>query len=188
MMNRKRWLFLSLSALAVLILVLVVNFIIQNRPDRYEDRETLPRETFITQGDASVAYTTRLKPADIANTPAADWLAACSGEDRNEQFDAYALRHRATTGESTTFTYLVYYRNADSQPTAAPVVEQGESEWRVNLTFSTAQNPDGYSLVYLAVTIPTAEAPYLRLVHDGESVGLLVTESGEPIPQPAAGQ
>ena len=74
------------------------------------DRETLPKESYVTVTDEGVTHRGGLDKADFsADSAAGEWLTQCSASDRDEQFDAYTLRRETSAGEETTFTYAVYY-------------------------------------------------------------------------------
>ncbi len=185
-MNQKKWLAVSLVALALILLVLAIAWALDNRPDRYEDRETHPQETYIAVGDAQLSYTGGLDTAAYpAGAPAGDWLAGCSAPDRDEFIDAYILRHTDEREGESTFTYLIYYPHGEGRLVATPTLEEGTDEYRLNLTLREAAAGDpateGYLLARISVTLPAAKAPRLRLLSGGDVLGTLVSESREAI-------
>lgn len=166
----------------MLLLLLGVSYfldhpIVRNEPDTYET------EAFVPSGDNPVTYVGNLTTdACPVGTPTGDWLAGCASPDRDEQFDAYVLRHEATVGESTTYTYLIYYRHGENGLVATPELFSGESGgYRIDLTYVKGESTAAYALSYLSVTLPTSEAPRLRLVFDDDTVGFLSTVAEEAI-------
>ena len=146
------------------------------------DRETFPEETYIEAADATVSFRADLNTADYpAGTVAGDWLALCAAPDRNDQFDAYTLRHESVSGDKTAFTYLIYYPHGGMSLTPTPEVLEGESGYVVNLTYKAGGSTEGYSLCVLTVTLPTDKAPRLRLLYEGEVLGQMATVSDEEI-------
>ena len=114
-----------------------------------------------------------------AGARSADMIIAAT--DRDEQFDAYTLRHESVSGGKTTFTYLIYYPHGEAGMTPTPEVLEGESGYVVNLTYKAGGSTEGYSLSTLTVTVPTDKAPRLRLIYDGEVLGQMATVSDEEI-------
>ena len=146
------------------------------------NRETFPEETYIEAADATVSFRADLNTADYpVGTVAGDWLALCAAPDRNDQFDAYTLRHESVSGGKTTFTYLIYYPHGGKSLTPTPEVLEGGSGFVVNLTYEAGGSTEGYSLCALTVTLPTDKAPRLRLLYDGEVLGQMATVSDEEI-------
>ncbi len=183
-MERKRGLWMVLGALALLIIIMGALHLSEH-PIRPEAPETnAPTEAYAPSGDFPVAYQGNLTlDAYPEGTPAGDWLAACSAPDRDDQFEAYVLRHEAQNGESTTFTYLIYYRHGASGLSATPSVFQGENGGRrVDLTYAEGDGTADYALCRLSVTLPAGEAPRLRLLIADDTVGYLSTVSQTEIP------
>jgi hypothetical protein len=146
------------------------------------DRETFPEETYIEAADASVSFRADLKADDYPEgTVAGNWLVRCGASDRNDQFDAYTLRHESVSGDKTAFTYLIYYPHGGNALTPAPEVLEGGSGFVVNLTYKAGGSTEGYSLCALTVTLPTDKAPRLRLLYEGEVLGQMATVSDEEI-------
>lgn len=155
------------------------------REPSYDDRETFPQETYVAVGAATVFFRDGLdRSAYPAGTKAGEWLIGCSASDRDEQFDVYTLRHESSNGESTTFTYLIYYPHGGDPMTATPEVLAEESGYVVNLTYGEGNAPEGYTLSYLSVTLPTDEAPRLRLLLNRDVLGQLSSVTGEELPLP----
>lgn len=147
-----------------------------------DDRETFPKETYIEASDAAVTFRDGLNTADYpAGTVAGDWLSLCAASDRDEHFDAYTLRHESTEGGKTTFTYLVYYPHGGGSLSATPEVLEGESGYVINLTYEEGGSTEGYTLCALTVTLSTDQAPRLRLICYGETLGQMATVSEEEI-------
>ena len=146
------------------------------------NRATFPEETYIEVADATVSFRADLNTADYpAGTVAGDWLALCAAPDRNDQFDAYTLRHESVSGDKTTFTYLIYYPHGGRSLAPTPEVLEGGSGFVVNLTYEAGGSTEGYSLCALTVTLPTDKAPRLRLLYDGEVLGQMATVSDKEI-------
>ena len=162
---------------ALLALLLLMPACTEEEPTG-DDRETFPEETYIEVADASVTLRSGLNAENYPEgTVAGDWLSRCGDSDRDEQFDVYTLRHESADGDRTTFTYLVYYPHGGQPVTATPEVLEGESGYVINLTYGSGGSTEGYELCALTVTLPTAEAPRLRLLYDGEVLGQLATVS-----------
>lgn len=185
-MNAKKWLVLSLCAAVLLIAVLVIAYALENREPDYNDRETFADEVTLPVSDeaAGLQFSGNLTVEAYAGTAVGEWLAGCTASDRDEQLNTYVLRHEATAEGMTTFTYLVYYPHGAQPLSPAAAVLEGESGYRVELTYTadTAATAD-YSLCWLSVRLPTEKAPRLRLLVDGDTLGSLVTVTGEEIPR-----
>ena len=146
------------------------------------DRETFPEETYMEAADAAASLRADLNTADYPEgTVAGDWLILCNAPDRNDRFDVYTLRHEAAEGDKTTFTYLIYYPHGGKSLTPTLEVLEGESGYVVNLTYKTGGSAEGYSLCAMTVTLPTHEAPRLRLICNGEMLGQMATVSDREI-------
>ena len=172
---------LMILTAALLALVTLLSSCGDKEPDP-SDRETFPEETYVEAADASVSFRADLNTADYPEgTVAGDWLILCAATDRDEQFDAYTLRHESVSGDRTTFTYLIYYPHGQAGMTPTPEVLEGESGYVVNLTYKAGGSTEGYSLSTLTVTVPTDKAPRLRLIYDGEVLGQMATVSDEKI-------
>ncbi len=182
-MSGKKWLLIAVIALLLLAAVLGVSRLVSYIEDE-RAKETEPPETYVTSEGHALTYEGNLSPEQYpVGTPVGDWLAGCDGEDRNDQISAYILRHAVTEGEMTTYTFLIYYRHGGSALAADPSILEGESgNYRIDLTYTPGEGTEGYALSRLAVTLPTAETPRLRLLHDGASVGSLVTKTSDVIP------
>ena len=169
------------ALVSLLICALLLTACGAREPDG-SDRETLPKESYVTVTDEGVTHRGGLDQADFsADSAAGEWLPQCSASDRDEQFDAYTLRYQSTEGDVTTFTYMIYYPHGGNARTPAPEVLEGESGYVVNLTYKAGGSTEGYSLCVLTVTLPTDKAPRLRLLYDGEVLGQIATVSDEEI-------
>ena len=105
--------------------------------------------------------------------------------DRDEQFDAYTLRHESAADGHTTFTYLIYYPHGGPAVAASPELLESKSGYILNLTYTPAEGTaakTGYSICYLSVTLPTSNAPRLRLLVDEDPLGVLSTVTQNEIP------
>ena len=90
---------LMILTAALLALAALLSACGDKEPDP-SDRETFPEETYIEAADATVSFSADLNTADYpAGTVTGDWLALCAAPDRNDQFDAYTLRHETTSGD-----------------------------------------------------------------------------------------
>ncbi len=167
---------------ALLALILLLSACGDKEPDP-NDRETFPEESYAVVGDAAVLFRDGLDyTAYSADSHVGEWLSRCGAPDRDEHFDVYTLRYEAVEGGVTTFTYLIYYPHDGASVTAACEVLEGESSgYVVNLLYTPGGSSDGYALSYLSVTLPTEEAPRLRLVRDGKTLGQMATVSEEEI-------
>jgi hypothetical protein len=124
--------------------------------------------------------------AYAADSPVGEWLLGCSGEDRDDHFDAYVLRHETADGGNTTFTYLIYYPHEQSSLAAKATIAEGDSGdgYVLGLSYGEGSGTEGYSLCYLSFTLPTDQAPRLRIYKGTGSLGLMSTVTSEPIPAP----
>lgn len=148
----------------------------------YEDRETFAKETYEIADGSIVTFADGLSRDDYAaDTPAGQWLIGCSASDRDEQFGAYTLRHESAADGNTTFTYLIYYPHGGPSVAAASEVLEGESGYVINIIYTAGAGTEGYSLCTLAVTLPTDQAPRLRLLVGGDPLGVMSTVTDSPI-------
>ncbi len=178
-MKSPKWIVLSLLSLALLLSTIACT----EKEPSYEDRETFAKETYVASGDTVITFQDCiLDTAYSAETPTGIWLAGCSSSDRDDQFDAYVLRHELTADGHTTFTYLVYYPHGGAALTATPELLEGENGYVLHLTYTAGTGINGYSLCYLSVTLPTEEAPRLRLLTDGDALGVISTVTRDKIP------
>lgn len=150
----------------------------------YEDRETFRQETYVALEDTVIAFQDGIiRTAYSAETSIDEWLKGCSAPDRNDQFDAYTLRHEASDGSgNTTYTYLIYYPHGGKAMEAAPELLDRGNGYVINLSYTMGTGIEGYSLCYLSVTLPTDQAPRLRLVVDEEALGVMSTVTTDKIP------
>ncbi len=149
----------------------------------YEDRETFAKETYVTVEGTTLSITDGLTRAVFSDdTPAGEWLAGCEAPDRNDQFDAYTLRHESAADGNTTFTYLIYYPHGGAAVAASPELLEGESGYVINLTYTEGDGTEGYSLCRLAVTLPTDKSPRLRLLAGKDTLGVMSTVTENTIP------
>lgn len=177
-MKKTKILILALSAFLIL---LTVTACTEQEPS-YEDRETFAQETYIPMENTTMTFRDGIiDTAYAAESSVGRWLTGCSAPDRNDQFDAYVLRHEATEGEHTTFTYLIYYPHGGSARKATPALLEGESSYVLHVTYTEGAGIDGYSLCYLSVTLPTDKAPRLDLLVEGDNLGVLSTVTVDSI-------
>ncbi len=188
-MNRKKTWLIPIAALALLIIILAVVFIVEHLPASDTPDQTEREETFVASSDGAVTCEDGiLFEAYPAETPVGEWLAGCSAPDRDEQFEAYVLRHTVTEGDQTTFTYLIYYRHHASAMKATPALYAGEGgNYRLDVTYTPGTGTEDYTLTRLVVVLPTADSPRLKLIAEDEAVGKLTTVSQVPIPSGANG-
>ena len=169
------------SLCLLLIFALLCSSCGEREPDT-SDRETFPPENFETVTDAPLTHRGGLKATDYsADSTAGAWLDTCAASDRDEQFDVYSLRHEATAGDKTTFTYLIYYPHGGASLTASTELLEGDSGYVINVTYTLGGASEDYCLDYLSVTLPTDKAPRLRMLYDGEVLGQLSTVTDEGI-------
>lgn len=150
------------------------------REPSYEDRETFEKQTYVTPENTDMIFLDGIMDSAYGeDSPEGMWLAGCSSSDRDDFFDAYMLRSETKEKGNTTYTYLIYYPHGGDAVTATPELLEGESEYVINLRYEKGTGIKGYSLCYLSVTLPTDNPPHVRLLVDGESLGVLstVTES-----------
>ena len=148
----------------------------------YEDRETFAKETYVSLEGTTMTFWDGLDPSEYREgTPEGDWLKGCSAPDRNDQIDAYVLRHESVEDGHTTFTYLVYYPHGGDALAVSPEVLEGGSGYVLNLAYAAGAGREGASLCYLSVTLPPDKAPMLNLLLDGEDLGILSTVTQTPI-------
>ncbi len=181
-MTKKHWLTVALLALACILAVLGVSKLVDYATGMKPGETYAPEETVLVDGHTLTYRASLPTDAYAPGTPVGDWIVGCSAPDRNEQVDGYVLRHDMTAGDMTTYTYLVYLPG-ETTDTAAPALFEGETYgYRLDLC-RTAPTDSGYSLSRIEVTLPTeGEAPRLRVLVDGDTLGLLVTVSDTPIP------
>ncbi len=181
----KKLALLILCATLALCLSLGVYILVKNWPS--PPPSDPPSESFAATPTAPVTCKDNLDPAAYPDgTPVGDWLASSSGADRDEQLNAYVLCHTAAAGESTTYTYLVYYRHGGAGLSATAHLMEGDGgSRRVDVTYTAGGGRDGASLTYLQLTLPTGKEPRLRLIGtDGDTVGVLMTMTESEIPAP----
>lgn len=134
--------------------------------------------------EGSGAVFEELSPADLpAGSAESAWLLGCSGDDRNDYFDAYVLYHESTVGENTTHTYLIYYPHEDMTLGAEAALLQ-DGDGHVIRILYTDGDMNGASLSYLSVTLPAGSEPELSLIHEGDELGILTTRTQTPIARP----
>ncbi len=155
-----------------------------DREPSYEDRETFPQETYVAWENAVITFQDGIvHTAYSSNAPVDTWLKRCATPDRDDYFDAYTLRHEATDGNgNTTYTYLIYYPHEGKAMKATPELLDGGNGYVINLSYTTGTGIEGYSLCYLSVTLPTNQAPRLRLLVGKEVLGVLSTVTEDKIP------
>lgn len=176
---KNRMLFIGLCV----VLLLAFTACTDKKPS-YEDRETFTKETYIAMNNTAIILQDCLADtAYPAGTPVGDWLVGCSASDRDDQFDAYVLRHEMTSDGHTTFTYLVYYPHGSVPLTVTPELLEGEKGYVLNVRYTPGQGQAGYSLCHLSVTLPTEEPPRLRLLTDDDTLGVMTTVTQDKIPQ-----
>lgn len=158
------------------------------REPSYEDRETFPQETFVVAGDTVMTFQDAIAlDAYPAGSAVGEWLTGCSDSDRNDQFDAYTLRHEALDGNgNTVYTYLIYYPHGDTACKATPELLEGESGYVINVSYTAGSGVEGYSLCYLTVALPTEKSPRVRLLIEDDTLGILSTVTDTEIPSVGA--
>ena len=146
------------------------------------DRESIYHETFVPLEGTEMTFADGLDVADFSETEAVGrWLEKCASPDRDDFFDVYILRHQVTNDGNTTFTYLIYYPHGGPSVAAASEVLEGESGYVINIIYTAGAGTEGYSLCTLAVTLPTDQAPRLRLLVGGDPLGVMSTVTDSPI-------
>lgn len=179
MKHRKK---LSLLAALTAALLLTATACGEREPS-YEDRETFAKETYEAVDGSTVTCLDALTTsAYAAETPVGQWLAGCSAPDRDNQFDAYTLRHESAEGGNTTYTYLIYYPHGGTSLRATPELLEGKNGYVLNVRYTAGEARDGYSLCRLSVTLPTDQAPRLRLLVEDDPLGVLSTVTTDEIP------
>ncbi len=181
-LTKKTWLLIALVAFGGILLLLGISELVEYSTGMKPGETYAPEETVAVDGH-TLHYSAGMSSEDFsAGTPAGDWIIGCSAPDRNDHFDAYILRHDATEGDMTTYTYLVYIPGATSD-TAAPALFDGATYgYRIDL-YRTEPVEGGYTLSRVQVTLPTTEeAPRLRIIVDDDALGALVTVTETPIP------
>ena len=92
----KRIKYTYMSGIMVAVLLLSATACADGEP-AYEDRETFRQETYVALEDTVIAFQDGIiRTAYSAETSIDEWLKGCSAPDRNDQFDAYTLRHEAS--------------------------------------------------------------------------------------------
>ena len=179
-MRMKKYTPILLTALTAVLLL--ASAACGEKEPSYDDRETFAKETYAAVGDTAVTFHDGIeRTAYPAETPSGEWLSGCSDSDRDDQFDAYTLRHESAADGNTTFTYLIYYPHGGRAMTAAPELLEGKNGYVINLQYTPGAGTEGYSLCYLSVTLPTETAPRLRLLADDETLCVMSTVTREPI-------
>ena len=139
-------------------------------------QETLPKETYTVVEGASVKLNDGLPTsAYSAESTVGVWLAGCNHPNRDEQFDAYVLRHESTSGENTVFTYLIYYPHGGDPLSVTPELTENGDSYLMNIRYDSGKGEQGYSLCRLEVSLPTQNAPRLRFRVGEEILDVLVT-------------
>lgn len=171
-MNIKKY---GIGVLSILLLISLSDC--GKREPSYDDRETFPQETFVSAGNVVMTFQDALTVDQYPTQSAVgEWLAGCSDPDRNDQFDAYTLRHASSDGQgNTVHTYFIYYPHGDRAYTATPELLEGESGYVINVSYTTGAGVSGYSLCCLTVTLPTDRAPRVRLLCEDDVLGVLST-------------
>jgi hypothetical protein len=184
-MNLKKSKIVTAAALAAGLLLTLASC--GDKEPSYEDRETVEKETFVAVGNTVLTFASGISAeAYAADTPTGAWLDGCDTPDRNDQFDAYTLRHESAADGNTTFTYLIYYPHEQSSLAAKATIAEGDSGdgYVLSLSYGEGSGTEGYSLCYLSFTLPTNQAPRLRIYKGAGSLGLMSTVTSEPIPAP----
>ncbi len=144
------------------------------------DGENFEQVTFAVPENTEMVFLDGMMDSAYgADSSEGSWLAGCSASDRDDQFDAYTLRCETAENGNITFTYLIYYPHGGDSLTATPELLEVESGYVINLSYGAGTGIKGYSLCYLSVTLPTDDSPRVRLLVNGDSLGVLstVTES-----------
>lgn len=139
--------------------------------------DTYGETVHYTESGAEVSFRDGISKSDYAvDTHVGAWLAGCSAEDRNDHFEAYTLRHaQPAEGGNTTFTYFIYYPCGGMSVAAMPELLESDGGYVINLRYTDENEGAEYSLCSLSVTIPTDDAPRLRLLVGEETIGVLST-------------
>ena len=144
-------------------------------------------ETQITVGEATMTFCDGISVSDLADETAyaavTAWLEGCSASDRDEYFDAYTLRHESVSAGHITYTYLVYYPHSGHTVKTTPELTENGSGYVLTLRYTEGRGIKDDSLCRLTVTLPAGTAPRLRLLSDGEPLGVLSTVSETAIPE-----
>ncbi len=180
----KKTLIFVFIVLGALILVLSVNHILENRPAKPADGP--PSESFTPSEGTPLVHTDQLdRNTYPVGSLVGDWLASCDASDR-DSLGAYILAHTAMAGETTTYTYMIYYRHESGGLSATPSVHTGDSgSRRLDVTYALGSGRDDYALTYVSVTLPAGEEPRVRLLDEtGDAIGALMTATDTAIPQP----
>ena len=154
-----------------------------------EERETFPQETYIPMADGGLVLHDGLTIQEAsADDNVLEWLNSCSATDRNDYFGGYVLRHDATDGENSVFTYLVYFPHGGEALTVTPELFMGISGYVLNLNYTPGDGVTGYSLCHLTVTVPMDMAPRIRVIVENQMPGVLISVSKKPIPVPGVNE
>lgn len=171
------------AALGIICLLLMC--IACSQDPSYEDRETFPQETYVSVGNGSMILYDALTVEEMyTDSNVAEWLDACAGSDRDDYFGGYVLRHEATEGENTVYTYLVYYPHGGEAMTVLPQLVDGTSGCVLNLHYAKGSGTEGYALSMIRVILPSGGAPRVRLLVNDDTPGVIVSVSKEAIPVP----
>ena len=180
-MRMKKYTPILLTALTAVLLL--ASAACGEKEPSYDDRETFAKETYAAVGDTAVTFRDGIeRTAYPAETPSGEWLSGCSDSDRDDQFDAYTLRHESAADGNTTFTYLIYYPHGGTALRAVPELLEGKSGYVLNVSYTAGGGLDGYSLCRLSVTLPTENPPRLRLLVGNDALGVLSTVTQNAIP------
>ena len=148
--------------------------------DDRETRETFEKETYATVDGADMTFHDGLaKTAYASDMQVGAWLAGCASPDRDDRFDAYILRRESASEGNTTFTYLIYYPHGATALAATPELLERDGGYTINLRYKPGTGTEGYTLSYLSVTLPTDEAPRLRLLVNEEPLGVMSTVAAD---------
>jgi hypothetical protein len=153
----------------------------------YGDRETFAVETFAAVENSVITFADGVDPSVYpVGEPTGNWIDGCSDADRDDQFDAYILRHESKADGNTTFTYLVYYPHGEAAYTVTPALLESDGGYVLEMTYAPQGTKAEPSLCYLSVTLPTDQAPRVRLLLGQDVLGVMSTVTADAIPRPSA--
>jgi hypothetical protein len=174
-MNGKKITAFMMAAAVVVSLSAVVSC---GRSDKGKgEADTYGESHYQTASGAEVVLQDGISRSDYPiDTYVGEWLAGCAAEDRDDHFEAYTLRHKqpAENG-NTTFTYFIYYPHGGEAVSASAELLEGNGEYVIRVGYEAGPGVAEYSLCRVSVTIPSEEAPRLRLLAGEEPLGVLST-------------
>ena len=154
--------------------------------DSGREEDTYGESYYQTASGAEVEFRDGISRSDYPiDTHVGEWLAGCAAEDRDDHFEAYTLRHhQPAENGNTTFTYFIYYPHGGESVSASAELLEGNGEYVIQVHYEAGPGVAEYSLCRVSVTIPTDEAPRLRLLMGEETLGVLSTIAADETPTP----